>query len=105
MWDIRKPATYLIVSVLLVIYGTYGILTDNFVTFGHRSRHLHGLSAWGLYFGFIAFFLLMLSNFLEDYYTSNGIDSPGYSPKKIKWLGYCTIFISLCLSAVLFIVK
>ena len=108
MWNLNKPVVYLIVSILLVIYGTYGILTDNFVIPNLSSRkalHLHGFSAWGLYFGFVSVFLLFLSNFLAEYYANNNIDSFKYSPTKVKRICYFAISLSICLTLLSFITK
>lgn len=54
MDNLKKRILETVVSVLLVAYGTYGVVVDNFVlpAKGGRTTTLYGYPAWIMYAAF-----------------------------------------------------
>jgi TRAP-type C4-dicarboxylate transport system permease small subunit len=69
----RIPATERITltvfSILLFVYGSYGVWVNDFYVPGRRSRgvHLHDIPAWMMYGAVICACLVMLSIVVDHY--------------------------------------
>ena len=61
------------ISLILIIYGTYGILADDIYIPGKRSRGIHfkGISAWLVYLSFIFATCNLISVIVDHYDKRN----------------------------------
>ncbi len=61
--------TYIVLSAILLAYGTFGIYVDDVYIPGSRSRgiHLHGEPAWIMYGAMLCAALNLLSMVLDHY--------------------------------------
>ena len=64
---------YIIFSLLLLAYGTYGVWVNDLFVPGRRSRgiHLHDGTAWMMYGAIICACLVMLSVVVDHYDRRN----------------------------------
>jgi hypothetical protein len=63
---------HVILAVLLLIYGAYGLNTDDLYIPGKRSRgvHLHGMAAWIMYGAFVLAAINLISVAVDHCDTS-----------------------------------
>lgn len=68
-----ERALHIILSLLLLAYGGYGVWVNDLYIPGKRSRgvHLHDVSAWIMYGAMICACLVMLSVLLDHYDRRN----------------------------------
>lgn len=71
---LKERVGHVILAVLLLAYGAYGLRNDDLYIPGKRSRgvHLHGTAAWVMYGAFVCAALNLLAVAVDHCDTSGG---------------------------------
>jgi len=71
---LKERVGHVILAVLLLVYGAYGLNNDDLYIPGKRSRgvHLHGTAAWVMYGAFVCAALNLLAVAVDHCDTSDG---------------------------------
>ena len=88
---------YIIFSLLLLGYGTYGVWENDLYVPGRRSRgiHLHDATAWMMYGAIICACLVMLSVVVDHYDRRNNETNYRLFADVFKGIGWVMFGLSL----------
>lgn len=95
----KERAGNLIFSVLLFLYGTYGVYVNDLYIPGKRSKgvHLHDLAAWAMYGAIICACLVMISVIVDHYDKRNNERRYREFANTAKFFGWGCFVVSLVL--------
>lgn len=89
-------------SVLLLLYGSYGIWVNDIYLPGKHGKgiHLHDVPAWVMYGAFACACLVMLSVVVDHYDKRNNETNYKKFADTFRVLGWCFFVLSLILAIV-----
>ena len=95
-------AWYVIFSLLLLAYGSYGVWVNDIYVPGKRSKgiHLHDVPAWIMYGAIICACLVMLSVVVDHYDRRNNETDYKLFATTFKFLGWCFFGLSLVMAVI-----
>ncbi len=93
---------YVVFSILLLAYGSYGVWVNDLYIPGKRTRgvHLHDVPAWIMYGAIICACLVMLSVVVDHYDKRNNETNYESFAATFKHLGWCFFGLSLVMSLI-----
>jgi hypothetical protein len=96
-----ERGSYIILTVLLLVYGAYGVWADDLYLPARRGgMHLHGLSAWTMYGAFVCACLVMLLVVADHYDRRENEFKYWYVGRVFKGIGWFFFAVSLILEFV-----
>ena len=96
-----ERGSYLILTVLLLAYGAYGVWANDLYLPARRGgMHLHGLSAWTMYGAFVCACLVMLWVVADHYDRRENEFRYWYVGRVFKGVGWIFFAVSLILEFV-----
>jgi TRAP-type C4-dicarboxylate transport system permease small subunit len=98
----NERITNTLFSIILLLYGSYGIWVNDLYIPGKRSKgfHLHDVPAWVMYGAFICACLVMLSVVVDHYDKRNNETNYKRFADTFRVLGWCFFALSLILAIV-----
>lgn len=96
----KERIQYIVFSILLAVYGAYGLWVNDLYIPGKHSNgtHLHDVPAWIMYGAFICACLVMLSVVVDHYDERNNEINYKLFAIVFKCLGWVFFVLSLIMS-------
>lgn len=89
-------------SILLAVYGAYGVWVNDLYIPGKRSKgiHLHDVPAWIMYAAFTCACLVMLSVVVDHYDKRNNETNYKLFANVFRYLGWVFFVLSLIMAII-----